>query len=151
MNLSLRKYDEALKAYEKLLELNAHNFDTYYKIIECHKVKLPADKTKFARHTLNEEDMEKVNGILEKYQKAFPRVNAPTRIGLKFFKGDLFKTALKKHIQPLLIKGAPSVMTDLKELYHDQEKVACIQAQLHSFHDNLEKYTTLDGENDLEE
>ena len=54
-------------------------------------------------------------------------MNAPSRIALKLLKGDLFKAALKKFVRPLLIKGAPSVMTDLKELYHDSEKVAGIQ------------------------
>jgi len=124
--LNLGKHDHALESYEHLLELNAANFETYYKLIECNKVDLPEDKVQLARHTLSEEDMSKVHKILDSYQQAFPRVNAPTRIGLKLFKGDMFKTALQKHLRPLLVKGAPSVMTDLKELYHDQEKVAHI-------------------------
>jgi hypothetical protein len=38
----------------------------------------------------------------------------------------LFAENLAKFMKPLLIKGAPSVMTDLKELYFDEAKVATI-------------------------
>jgi len=127
LRLNLNNHEEALDSFEHLLELNAANFETYYKLIECHKVDLPKDRTTFARHNLSEEDSVKVNEVLHKYQQSFPRVNAPSRIALKLLKGDLFKAALKKFVRPLLIKGAPSVMTDLKELYHDSEKVAGIQ------------------------
>lgn len=40
-------------------------------------------------------------------------------------------------------------MTDLKELYHDEFKVACIGELLHAYKVSMDKYTTLDGEDDL--
>ena len=42
---------------------------------------------------------------------------------MKIAHGDAFKNYLTKFVKVLLIKGAPSVMTDLKELYYDSAKV----------------------------
>ena len=149
--MTVGNIEEAIESFEKLLEFNSANFETYYRLIECNGVSLPADKSNLARHVLSEEDMNKVNEIIEKYQAVFPRVNSPTRIGLKLLKGEMFQKALKRLVRPLLIKGAPSVMTDLKELYQDQEKVAIIGELLHSFYESMNKYSTLDGEEDEQE
>jgi peptide alpha-N-acetyltransferase len=54
-------------------------------------------------------------------------------------------------VKTLLIKGAPSVMTDLKELYRDSEKVKIIEEMLLSWKDSMDKYCTLEGENDQQE
>jgi hypothetical protein len=64
--------------------------------------------------------------ILSVYVEKFPRINSMIRISLKLVHDGLFAENLARFIRPLLIKGAPSVMTDLKELYFDEAKVAAI-------------------------
>lgn len=39
-------------------------------------------------------------------------------------------------------------MTDLKELYIDEAKVAAIGSQLHKWNDSMEEFCTLDGADD---
>jgi hypothetical protein len=78
-------------------------------------------------------------------------VNAHTRIALKLVHGESFAENLARFIRPLLIKGAPSVMTDLKELYFDPAKVACIEAQLLKWHASMDEFNTLGGAEDEEE
>jgi hypothetical protein len=45
---------------------------------------------------------------------------------MKWLDGDDFAKLLKTFIRPLLIKGAPSVIQDLKEFYSDAGKVEII-------------------------
>merc|ERR1711971_237834 len=39
-------------------------------------------------------------------------------------------------------------MTDLKELYFDEAKIAAIGTQLHKWHDSMAEFCTLDGADD---
>ena len=47
-----------------------------------------------------------------------------------------------------MVKGAPSVMTDLKELYFDNEKIKAIGELLMVYLASMDKFNTLDGEAD---
>jgi hypothetical protein len=120
------KVNVATKALDELLALNPANLDTYYSIIETKGVALPADKTKLASFKLSGQDQAKLLEILSVYVEKFPRINSMIRISLKLVHDGLFAENLARFIRPLLIKGAPSVMTDLKELYFDEAKVAAI-------------------------
>jgi len=86
--------------------------------------------------------------IISVYIEKYPRINASIRISLKLVHGALFAENLAKFMKPLLIKGAPSVMTDLKELYFDEAKIAAIGTQLHKWHDSMAEFCTLDGADD---
>ena len=66
---------------------------------------------------LSEEDQAKTKELVDYYAKAFPRVNTHLRIGLRHLQGQDFKEKLNPYMRPLLIKGVPSVMSDLKEFY----------------------------------
>jgi hypothetical protein len=72
---------------------------------------------------LSSDEEEKVFEVLQYYKKGFPKVNAHVRIGLTFLKGKHFEDYLDEFVKPLLIKGVPSVIQDLKELYNNQTKV----------------------------
>ncbi len=113
--------EKAIEHYEKLLEQNSCNYDTYYKILAAKHIKLFDAKGKPIK--LQGSDYETVKNTMAYYQKGFPRVDAPTRIALKWLQGDDFATSLKRFVNPLLIKGAPSVIKDLKEFYTDDNKV----------------------------
>jgi hypothetical protein len=106
------------------------------------------DKPNLASAKFSAEDEALFLETLEFYQTKYPRVNAPTRIAMKISRGDAFKNYLHFFVKALLIKGAPSVMTDLKELYADKEKVQIIEEMLLGWKDSMDKYCTLEGEND---
>jgi hypothetical protein len=46
---------------------------------------------------------------------------------MKFVSGDDFSRLLKLFVNPLLIKGVPSVIQDLKEFYTDSQKTLIIE------------------------
>ena len=47
-------------------------------------------------------------------------------MGLRYFHGASFTEYLEQYLRPLLIKGVPSMMQDLREFYDDSEKVEII-------------------------
>jgi peptide alpha-N-acetyltransferase len=74
----LGKTEEAIDAYERLLELNSVNFETYYKILRTHGLDL------FDQHgkpkAISQADQDKLREIMKKYQEGLPKVDAPIRV-----------------------------------------------------------------------
>jgi len=58
--------------------------------------------------------------------QGFPRVNAHLRVGLRHLHGALFREYLEQYMRPLMIKGVPSLMMDLREFYSVPSKVEII-------------------------
>lgn len=63
---------------------------------------------------------------------------------MKFIDGAEFDKYLAVWMKPLLIKGAPSVIQDLKEFYNDSPKVQAIEKLLLQYLANMEKEMVLD-------
>lgn len=62
------------------------------------------------------------------YEQKLPRVNSHIRFGLRYLDGTDFTEFLNKYIRPLLVKGVPSVIQEIKEFYRQPAKVALIEA-----------------------
>lgn len=123
--------------YETLLQLNSVNYETYYKLIEVKGVQL---FDKFGRtQRLSIADENKVFEVLQYYRMGFPKIDAHIRIGLTFLTGKNFEEYLEAFIKPLLIKGVPSVIQDLKELYSNKTKVESIESLLTGYLHSMEK------------
>jgi len=69
---------------------------------------------------------------------------------LKFLDGEDFAVILRRYVRGLLVKGAPSVMQDLREFYEDVAKVAIIESLLLGWLANMDKQMTFEDD-DLEE
>ena len=56
---------------------------------------------------------------LEAYEKKFPKSNTPVRVAVNRLQASSpdFKRKLQQYLRPLIIKGVPSVINDLKSLY----------------------------------
>ena len=106
----LGRKQEAINHFEKLLELNPSNFDSYYKILGAHGLshQNPDDQTSL-----------KILELLKQLQTKYPRVNAATRIALRYAQGSDFKALVAEYMHPLLIKGVPSAIQELKEFYRN--------------------------------
>lgn len=72
------------------------------------------------------------------------------RIAMKWVEGDDFADLLKQFVRPLLIKGVPSVMNNLKEFYTNDAKIAQIKDLLFSYLASMDKTMTLE-ESDTQE
>lgn len=73
----------------------------------------------------------RIKEIISTYEKGFPRANAHSRVLLKVLTGDLFREKLYEYALPLLEKGVPPFITDLKaDIYSDAEKTQILQEML---------------------
>lgn len=89
------------------------------------------------------EQQAKVKQVLEFYETKLPKASAHQRIQLKFLTGQLFLSKLKQYSKPLIVKGVPPLIKDLKELYSDKEKVKLIEELLTGHLKSMEERSTL--------
>ena len=66
--------NKAIDHYENLLEFNSCNYETYYAILQTKGLKLFDDFGK--QCSLNDEDKQTIKDSMNKYKRAFPKVNA---------------------------------------------------------------------------
>ena len=144
INFALGHLDKATTAYETLLQYNSANWDTYKRLLECKGVNIE-------KEALSDEDQAKVYETMNYYRERLPRVNAHLRVGLKYLSGGKFVEYLRLYVKPLLIKGAPSVMTDLKEFYVDVTKRQQIQDLLEGWLSNMRSEMVLDTDEEVEQ
>lgn len=85
------------------------------------------------------------------YAEKLPRVNSHLRIGLRYLQGDDFTEFAARYTKPLLIKGVPSMMQDLKEFYNQPDKVTRIGEILDGYLESMEREMTLSPAEDEEE
>jgi hypothetical protein len=69
---------------------------------------------------------------------------------MKFLTGKDFAEVLAKYVRPLLVKGAPAVMQDLRELYSDSGKSEAIEALLLGYLESMEESMTLSADDEEE-
>ena len=87
--------------------------ETYYKILKVKGVTLPKDSSEI----LGDVDQATVKDTMLYYAEKLPRVTSHLRLGIRYLQGDDFSEFLARYTRPLLIKGVPSMMQDLKEFY----------------------------------
>ena len=141
------KEAESVQHYEELLQLNSVNLDTYKKLIEAKGVTLPKD----GQPPLSEAYQNILKGILDEYVAAFPRTNAAMRIGLRYLQGQNFSDYLEQYMRPLIIKGVPSTLMDMREFYNNTDKVARIESFLTTSLESMEQESTLRPGDDQEQ
>lgn len=132
--------------YRELLQLNSSNYKYYIKILEAHG---------FTNHSLlnklSEQDQEKVKEIFATYEKNLPKATAHHRLQLNYLQGELFREKFIQYATPLIIKGVPPTIQDVKELYVDSDKVRIIGEVMNSMLNQMGTNNTLFGKPDEEE
>ena len=135
-NLECGNKVEAIEHYEQLLRLNSANLDTYILLFKAKGFNL-------ATKPLSEDDQNKLKAELLFLAEKLPRVNSHIRIGLRHLEGKHFAEFLPKYLRPLLIKGVPSVIQEIKEFYKNPSKVKLIEDQLLAYLASMDKEMTL--------
>jgi endoglucanase Acf2 len=98
------------------MQINSSNSRYYYDILKVHGF------TKKSGYTAEEEA--KIDEILTGYEKNLPKATAHQRIKIALLSGERFKNELIKYSKPLLSKGAPALITDIKaDVYGQLNKV----------------------------
>jgi len=98
--------------------LCSENYDYYYQILELEGVSKPERLDQ----DLTDTEEEKAKTVLEGYEKNMPKSLAPKRLQLDLLKGENFRQKLKEYSTPLIIKGVPPFLHDLRLLYQHQGK-----------------------------
>lgn len=111
---ALGNHEQAVDHYEALLRLNSANLETYIKLLKAKGVKIPSSIC----DQMSESEQQLLKQELLFYAEKLPRINAHIRIGLRYLHGENFAEFLNKYFRPLLIKGVPSVIQEIKEFYN---------------------------------
>lgn len=86
----------------------------------------------------------KVLEVLAKYEEVLPKSNTHTRLAIELIgPGPEFEQKLIKFIKPLLTKGVPSTLTDIKPLYSNPGKAQIIGNLLSQMCAQMEKDMSL--------
>ena len=92
---------KAIECLEHLLKLNSCNAEYYKQILE-------------AKEAVG--DDQKTAEALKMYEEVLPKSNTHLRLMIDVLHaGPLFKEKLEKFVRPLIIKGVPSLINDLKK------------------------------------
>lgn len=123
--LRLERSGDAESVFRILLERNPEN-RAYYRGLE-------------RSLRIEEGDKEAALKLYKEYAEKGPRADAPRRIPLDFLEGSEFREAADQYLRRMLAKGVPSTFANVKGLYGDSSKKACIQ-------ELVEGYASGDGE-----
>jgi len=94
---------------------------------------------------------EQVLECLSKYEEVLPKSNTHTRLAIDILKaGPAFEQKLIKFIRPMIIKGVPSLINDMRKIYLDAGKAEIIGRLLQQMCDNMEKEMVLDPSDEEE-
>ena len=122
---------KAMECHEQLLQLNTCNAQYYKNILKSHGTNL--DKP--------DELVEK----MKEYEEALPKSNTHVRLLIDHIPaGEMFKQKFIKYARPMIIKGVPSMINDLKTMYGDEAKVKIIGETIKSMSECMEKSMCLE-------
>ena len=128
---------KAIECLEHLLKLNSCNAEYYKQILE-------------AKEAVG--DDQKTAEALKMYEEVLPKSNTHLRLMIDVLHaGPLFKEKLEKFVRPLIIKGVPSLINDLKKtVYQDKGKSDILGEILFSMCAQMEKDMCLDSKDEEE-
>ncbi|KAI6007858.1 NMDA receptor-regulated protein 1-domain-containing protein [Pisolithus marmoratus] len=104
--------------WRALLDLNSECSDYYQAVLANQGIDLGG---------LDENSRTRALELLFEFSAHFPKAYAPRRLALTVAQGDKFRELVKPYIEVALIKGIPSLFSDLKKLYTDPFKCQIIQ------------------------
>ncbi|EAS36268.3 N-terminal acetyltransferase catalytic subunit [Coccidioides immitis RS] len=111
--LKLGRNDEAVAAYEALLERNPEDSHYYDALLKA--------------KAIDEKDHASLKAVYDYWVEKYPRSDAPRRIPLEFLEGDDFRQAGDAYLQRMLRKAIPSTFANIKSLYTNSWKRDTVQ------------------------
>ncbi|KAI4329285.1 hypothetical protein L6164_021567 [Bauhinia variegata] len=118
--VKLEHLEEGEKLYRALLSMNPDNYRYYEGLQKC--VGLYSENGNYSPDEINQLDA-LYKSLVQQYKWS----SAVKRIPLDFLQGDKFREAADNYIRPLLIKGVPSLFSDLSSLYNHPGKADILE------------------------
>ncbi|KAH7926272.1 N-terminal acetyltransferase A, auxiliary subunit [Leucogyrophana mollusca] len=116
--LSSLKSADAMNAWRALIEHNPDCYSYYRGFLSNQEIDLDS---------ITEENRPQALEILRSFSAQLPKANAPRRLALVVATGDEFMALVKQYLSAALVKGIPSLFSDLKSLYRDPQKQKIIE------------------------
>ncbi|KAL6772109.1 hypothetical protein ACKKBG_A28965 [Auxenochlorella protothecoides x Auxenochlorella symbiontica] len=117
----LGRTEEAEGVYWELLGINPENHQYHAGLRTALGLDTPDVQ-------LTAEQRQRLSDIYARLQRKFPKSTAAKRIPLDFLTGEDFKTAIGAYVRPYLVRGVPSLFSDLRPLLADPAKSAALDA-----------------------
>eukprot|EP01116_Phalansterium_solitarium_P021831 TRINITY_DN6964_c0_g1_i1.p1 TRINITY_DN6964_c0_g1~~TRINITY_DN6964_c0_g1_i1.p1 ORF type:complete len:862 (+),score=310.88 TRINITY_DN6964_c0_g1_i1:91-2676(+) len=134
--LQLGRTSEAEGLYKALLKTNPEQHEYYRQLERAAGVR---HLSALDNGPLDTRQQAAAADLYDDLQKEFPRADAPKRIPLDLLDGEAFRTRLNAYAKPKLVKGVPSLFSDLDSLYRSQDKVNVIEELFGSYVKSLKQ------------
>ena len=122
--------------------MNSYNLKYYGEILRIHGIDVK--KTVFS-----EDEQAKIEEVFSVYEKNLPRSTGHQRLLLRLYSGERFEKKLWAYARPLIEKGAPALLEDLKlDVYRNQAKIKIVEDMLLRNLASMESQSTFKGEED---
>ncbi|PPS07049.1 hypothetical protein GOBAR_AA13594 [Gossypium barbadense] len=118
--VKLGRLEEGANIYKALLTLNPDNYRYYEGLQKCFD--LYSENGKYSS-----DEIDRLDALYKSLAQQYTWSSAVRRIPLDFLQGDKFREAAVSYIQPLLIKGVPSLFSDLSPLYNHYGKADILE------------------------
>jgi tetratricopeptide (TPR) repeat protein len=145
--MKINQRAKAVQCMERLLKMNSSNKQIYVDILRGKGVNVEDQEA-----MKNPETQQKFLDVLQHYREVLPKSNSHLRLIVDCLPASsTFRDHLIQYMRPLVIKGVPSLINDLrKSIYCDAEKTKIIGEVLLQMNKCMESEMCLD-ERDEEE
>lgn len=143
------KLEESKKYYKDLLHLNCENYDYWGKLQQVSNLINVVDNV-VVQTEIDEEMNVKLSLFYQEMNKEFPNASAVKRIPLNFLQGIEFENSFDQYVRPFLHSNVPSLFSNVKLLYKDQNKVQIIEKLMTCIASSLELNSFFPGTTQLE-
>ncbi|XP_010254211.1 PREDICTED: N-alpha-acetyltransferase 16, NatA auxiliary subunit-like isoform X1 [Nelumbo nucifera] len=134
---------EGEKIFRALLSMNPDNYKYYEGLQKCLGL--------YSEHGLySADDIDKLDAFYKSLRQQYTWSSAVKRIPLDFLEGENFREAADNYIRPLLIKGVPSLFSDLCPLYDHPGKADILEKLILELEHSIRKTGTYPGRSEKE-
>ncbi|XP_039124680.1 N-terminal acetyltransferase A complex auxiliary subunit NAA15 [Dioscorea cayenensis subsp. rotundata] len=111
---------EGEKIYRSLLFMNSDNYKYFVGLQKC--LGLYSEKGQYTA-----DEIVQLESLYKSLREEYTWSSAVKRIPLDFLEGEKFQEAADSYVRPLLLKGVPSLFSDLSPLYDQPEKANILE------------------------
>ncbi|KAL9254197.1 N-terminal acetyltransferase A complex auxiliary subunit NAA15-like protein [Drosera capensis] len=130
--VKLNRPKDAEKLYRVLLFMNPDNYRYYEGLQRC--LALYTDNCKYSSN-----EIEQLQVLYKSLAQEYSWSSAVKRIPLDFLQGEHFYKEADNYIRPLLIKGVPSLFSDLSPLYEQPGKADILERLILDLEQSMRK------------
>jgi len=130
---STNQTERAQSHYRMLVDIMPDNYEYHQGLRSSFGIDHAFDQSP------SEETLRRLEEMYQEFAEKHPYSDTCRRIPLDFKEGDAFVEAAREYVKTFLLKGIPSLFSDLKPLYSNQEKALALQNLFEGLSETLEQ------------